>query len=206
MNQQNIDEYGLNSPLYQAAQQVQGAGTAGRDAQMQALLRMGQLANANGLDPQAQAMQQQALAQSNQAATGQRQAALQKAQMSGAYGGGLANQAALQGAQSGANANAMAATQAASDARQRALQALGAYSGMGSNLRGMDVNQAQLGFGNQNTLAQGRVAGRNQQSNFVTNKDNADTQKAQGWGSALGKTVAAGARMFAPQSWMGGGG
>jgi hypothetical protein len=186
LQKEQIDEYNPGSALSNAANQVQGAGMEGRQAQMNALGRLGTLANANGLDPQAIAMQQQAMAKANQAATGQRQSALQDAQMRGNYGGGLAQQAALQGAQSGANANAMAATQAASDARGRALQALGNYANLGGGLRGQDIGQAQLGFGNQGTLAAGRNQGRQGLQNFYTNRQNAAQQKAQGYGGFVG--------------------
>lgn len=147
---QQYQQTGSFSPTVQQAFQQDPTGMAslnvnptGQDAEMSALSKMQSLANAGGMDAQAQATQQQAQNTAQAAEQGQRGAIVQNMAargMGGASGAGLA--AELQASQGDQDQAAMTGTQAASDAEQRALQAMQGASATGSNLYSQDYGQA----------------------------------------------------------------
>lgn len=113
-----------------------------REAQMQAMSKMGSLANQQGLDPQAQAQLQESRQGIEQAARGQGQAIQSQFARRGMSGSGDELSSQLSAAQGASMRGNQAGLGIASDARGRALQALSGQSQMAGNVRSGDFNQA----------------------------------------------------------------
>ena len=118
-----------------------------RQAQMKALTQLQGLSDANGLDPQARAMEAQGQRDSAEFEKGQRGAILNDAQARGVGGGGAELAAQLQAQQAGANRSAIVGQQSAAAARARALQAMSEYSALAGGIRNQDEGDAKDSFG-----------------------------------------------------------
>ncbi len=113
-----------------------------RLAEMQALQKMQGVADAGGMDAQAQEKLQTAINSANANEKGQRDAIVSNFAARGQGGSGAELQAQLLAGQSGANRASEQGLQAAADAEQRALAAMSSAATMGSNIRSQDYGQA----------------------------------------------------------------
>jgi hypothetical protein len=166
--------------------------STGRDAQLQALNLM-QQASKGGLRAEDRASLNQVRQEAQRDSEGKRQQILQqmRAQGMGTAGAGLAAQ--LQAAQSEAEQQSEEGDRISSMASQRALEALGSYGNMGSNLRSDDTNLANTRaqalddrnkflYENSAARQQRNIASKNtaQQQNLATKQQlaNANTEMA----------------------------
>lgn len=121
------------------AQQVIGTGE-GRSAQSQALAKLSSFVDQGGLDAQARAANEEALAGADQRAQANRGAAMQSAARKGMSGSGGELLNMLQGNQAAANQGRQSSLDIAGQSRQRALQALGQQAQLGTSMRGQDID------------------------------------------------------------------
>lgn len=129
-----------------------------RNAQMQALAQLSNMASAGGNDPISQAAISDALGRAAQQSQGLRDATLQSMQARGMGGSGAEMAGLLSADQAGANQANSNALNAASQSRMRALQAMGSMGNLASGIRGQDWQQAEGQY--QNALAkQGALSG-----------------------------------------------
>lgn len=114
-----------------------------REAQMQAMSKMGNLADQQGLDPQALAQLQEARQSTEQAAYGANQAIQSGFQRRGMSGSGDELAAQLSGAQQASQRANSAGVNIAGDARGRALKALSDQSDMAGKIRAGDFGEGE---------------------------------------------------------------
>lgn len=114
----------------------------GRSAELQALAKMQEVGNANGLDAQSRAKIQAAIDSTNSNEKSQRDAIVQNFAARGMGGSGAEMQAQLLASQADANRASQQGMQASADAEQRALQAMMNSSTIGSSVRSQDYTQA----------------------------------------------------------------
>jgi hypothetical protein len=140
-------------------------------AQYAALGRMGEIANANGLDRQAQARLAQVQAAGAGQERAQRGAILDRFNRQGMGNSNAALSAALIGQQGSAQRTGMEGVQAAGEAEARAYRALGDSASLGGQIRGQDYQQASDRAG-----AVDRVAAMNAANRQAVAARNADRQ------------------------------
>ncbi len=139
-----LDVPGFEQIIAQEAQKqpdVQ-ADPVAREAQLQAMSKMGNLADQQGLDPQAQAQLQESRGSMEQAIAGQNAATASGFARRGMSGSGNELAAQLSNNQGASARGNQAALTTASDARGRALQALSGQGQMAGQLRSADFNEA----------------------------------------------------------------
>lgn len=111
---------------------------AGRDAQMRALQQMRGLSE-SGSDAISRAQTQAALDAAGAQSQGQREAILQQMGARGALTSGAALAAQLQGQQAASQMAQQGSLQSAADSERRRLEAIRSAAGMGSQIRGEDI-------------------------------------------------------------------
>jgi hypothetical protein len=112
----------------------------GRSAQSSALANLQSFVDQGGLDAQARAMNEEALAGADQRAQANRGAAMQQASRRGMSGSGGELVNMLQGNQNQANQARQSSLDIAGQARQRAIGALSTQAALGSTMRGQDID------------------------------------------------------------------
>ncbi len=168
-NAQGMEIPPFEEIVAQQAEKQPGADPAVREAQMQAMSRMGNLADQNGLDPQAQAQLQQARGSMEQAMSGNNRAIQDNMARRGMSGSGSELAAQLSGNQAASNRGNQAGLDIASQARQRALAALQSQNSMAGNVRAGDLQdqeaQAQRDRFNAQMRAAAQTGNINQKAN-----------------------------------------
>lgn len=114
-----------------------------RSRQLQALDELQRIYQEGGLDPQSQAVINEAQMQANQNAQAQRAGVQAQAQRAGRGGTALDYLMQQQAGQAEANRLNQASLDAAASARMRALEAMSAFQSGASNLRSQDFSQQQ---------------------------------------------------------------
>lgn len=147
MNEFNIPAPHLEQMVAQAQGDTALAGIQNdpslRGAQMGAIDAFGRVANANGLDPQARAMQEEAEGSAAQYERGQREALVSGARRRGVGGSGVDLASQLQAQQSGADRAHAGDVNAAASGAQRALDAWGQQLAAASGVRAQDRGEAE---------------------------------------------------------------
>lgn len=173
---------GIEIPPFEeiVAQQTEkqaGVDPAVREAQMQAMSRLGGIADQQGLDPQSLAALQQSRGSMEQAMSGNNRAVMDNMSRRGMAGSGNDLAAQLAGNQAASNRGNQAGLDIASQARQRALAALQSQSGLAGNIRTGDLQDQEAQAQRDRFNAQMRAAAQTGNINQKANQFGMKTKK-----------------------------
>lgn len=138
-----------------------------RDAQLNALLKLQEIGNEQGLDPESRAQLERVKSEVATQERGNREAIMQNMAQRGVSGSGMELAAQLQSSQGAANRSSLASFDIAAEARKRALEAIMQSGNLSGNIRSQDfgeqseVAQAQDAINKFNTANRQDVTGRN---------------------------------------------
>lgn len=127
-------------------------------AQYKVMERLGQIAEAGGLDAQARARLERIAAEEGMQERGAREAIMQQAAQQGRAGGGLDLAQRLIAQQGSAGRRSMRDTEVAAEAERRALEALMAQGQMAGQIRGQEVGEQERQAAARQAIQQFNVA------------------------------------------------
>lgn len=134
--------------------------STGRQAEMDALGRMGDIAKSGGMTLEDQAVLNKFLGKSAQRESAARQGLEQQFAARGQFGSGAQLASALQNQSSGAERNSQAGMDQAAQAERRSLEAIMNQSRMGGSLRDRDWNEQAKKAEAADAIARGNMAAR----------------------------------------------